>query len=109
MGRLDGKVAIISGAASGMGAVEAKLFAAEGASVVLGDIQDEMGKAVEKEIGKDAAYLRLDVTDGTDWVRAVETAVRRFGKLNVLVNNAGTAGRAPSRCWKSSPRRTGTA
>jgi cyclopentanol dehydrogenase len=95
MGRLDGKVAIISGAASGMGAVEAKLFAAEGASVVLGDIQDEMGKAVEKEIGKDAAYLRLDVTDETDWVRAVETAVRRFGKLNVLVNNAGTAGRAP--------------
>ncbi len=92
MGRLDGKVAIISGAASGMGAVEATLFAKEGAKVVLGDIQDAMGETVARGIGRNALYVRLDVAQEPDWRRAVEAAVSRFGKLNVLVNNAGTGG-----------------
>ncbi len=92
MGRLDGKVALISGGARGQGATEAKLFVREGAKVVFGDILDEEGRKVEAEIqtlGGEAAYVHLDVTSEADWRAAVETAVRRFGKLNVLVNNAG--------------------
>jgi NAD(P)-dependent dehydrogenase (short-subunit alcohol dehydrogenase family) len=78
-----------------MGAVEARLFAREGAKVVLGDVLDAEGRAVEAEItraGGSAAYVRLDVTSEADWKRAVETAVGRFGKLDVLVNNAGIGG-----------------
>lgn len=92
MGRLDGKVALISGGARGQGATEAKLFVREGAKVVFGDILDEEGRKVEAEIqtlGGEAVYVHLDVTSEADWRAAVETAVRRFGKLNVLVNNAG--------------------
>lgn len=92
MGRLDGKVALISGGARGQGATEAKLFVREGAKVVFGDILDEEGRKVEAEIhalGGEAAYVHLDVTSEADWRAAVETAVRRFGQLNVLVNNAG--------------------
>src|SRR5262245_15379871 len=96
-GRLDGKVALISGGARGQGATEAKLFAREGARVVLGDILDDDGKKVEAEIkaaGGDAAYVRLDVTREADWRAAVATAVTMYGKLNVLVNNAGILFRA---------------
>ena len=78
MGRLDGKVALISGGARGQGATEAKLFAQEGAKVVFGDIRDEEGKHVETEIrasGGDAMYMHLDVTQDADWVEAVGTAV----------------------------------
>jgi NAD(P)-dependent dehydrogenase (short-subunit alcohol dehydrogenase family) len=78
-----------------MGAVEARLFAQEGARVVLGDVLDDEGRAVETEIGKvggEAVYVHLDVTSEADWERAVETAVSRFGKLDVLVNNAGVGG-----------------
>lgn len=92
MGRLDGKVAVISGGARGQGATEARLFAQEGARVVLGDVLDEAGKQVEQEIrtlGGEATYVHLDVTQEADWVEAVGTAVNRYGKLDILVNNAG--------------------
>ena len=92
MGRLDGKVAIISGGARGQGATEARMFAREGAKVVLGDVLDEEGKQVEAQInesGGDATYVHLDVTQEDDWRSAVETAVSRYGKLDILVNNAG--------------------
>jgi NAD(P)-dependent dehydrogenase (short-subunit alcohol dehydrogenase family) len=93
--RLAGKVALISGGARGMGAVEARLFAKEGAKIVLGDILEPDGRQVESEIraaGGDAIFVRLDVTSEADWKAAVDTAARRFGKLNVLVNNAGVGG-----------------
>ena len=92
MGRLDGKVALISGGARGQGAAEARLFAWEGAKVVFGDVLDDEGKKVEAEIaesGGDALYVHLDVTSEADWRAAVETAVSRYGKLDLLVNNAG--------------------
>ena len=91
MGRMDGKVALISGGARGQGAAEARLFAHEGAKVVFGDIRDELGQKVEEEIqglGDDAAYVHLDVTKEPDWERVIELAERKYGKLNVLVNNA---------------------
>ena len=90
--RLEGKVALISGGARGQGAVEARLFAREGAKVVFGDILDEQGRMVEAELnesGADAIYVHLDVTSEADWVSAVEAAVSRYGRLDVLVNNAG--------------------
>ena len=92
--RLEGKVALISGGARGMGAVEAKLFAREGARVVIGDIREAEGRAVEAEIqkaGDQVVFLRLDVTSETDWQRAVALAEQLFGKLDVLVNNAGVS------------------
>ena len=97
-GRLDGKVALISGAARGMGECEARLFAREGAKVVLGDMLEEQGRRVATEItqqGGAATFLHLDVTVESDWQRAVETAERTYGKLNVLVNNAGIVRMAP--------------
>ncbi len=90
--RLAGKVAIISGASNGMGADEARLFAREGAKVVLADLAEETGKAQEAEIqaaGGEAVFVRTDVTQEADWENVVRTAVARFGKLDVLVNNAG--------------------
>ena len=98
MPRLEGKVALISGGARGQGAVEARLFAREGAKVVFGDILDEDGSRVEAEIneaGGDATYIHLDVTGEADWRAAVETAVNKYGKLDVLVNNAGITIRKP--------------
>jgi NAD(P)-dependent dehydrogenase (short-subunit alcohol dehydrogenase family) len=92
MGRLDGKVALISGAARGLGASQAVLFAREGAGVVLGDILDEAGQQVTESIratGGDAVFVHLDVTSGADWRNALQVALERFGSLNVLVNNAG--------------------
>ena len=93
--RLEGKVALISGAANGMGADEARLFAAEGAHVVLGDILEEQGKKLEAEIGESGAqalFVRLDVTVESDWVSAGGAAISSFGKVDVLVNNAGISG-----------------
>ena len=87
--RLAGKVALVTGAARGTGEATARLFAAEGARVVIGDVRDDAGEAVAKEIGDAALYVHLDVTSEEDWQRAVETAVGRFGGLDVLVNNAG--------------------
>ena len=92
MGRLDGKVALISGGARGQGAEEARLMAEEGAKVVFGDILDDQGKQVEASIteaGRDATYVHLDVTRESEWKSAVATAVRKYGGLHVLVNNAG--------------------
>ena len=95
--RLDGKVALISGGARGMGAEEARIFTREGAKVVIGDISEDDGKAVEDQIveaGGQALFTRLDVTQEADWAKAVNLAVSRFGKLDVLVNNAGISSRA---------------
>ena len=89
--RLKGKVVIITGGARGQGAAEARLFASEGAKVVIGDVLDTEGTRVAAEIseaGGDAVYVHLDVTSEADWHGAIETAVSKFGKLNVLVNNA---------------------
>jgi len=97
MGRLDGKVALISGGARGQGATETRLFVREGAAVVFGDILDEEGKKVEAEIrasGGQATYVHLNVTREADWRTAVATATTTYGKLNVLVNNAGILFRA---------------
>jgi 3alpha(or 20beta)-hydroxysteroid dehydrogenase len=83
------KVALISGGARGMGAEHARALVAEGAKVVIGDILDDEGKALADEIGDAARYVHLDVTAAEEWEAAVATAVNEFGKLNVLVNNAG--------------------
>lgn len=97
MGRLDGKVALISGGARGQGAAEARLFAREGAPVVLGDIQDDEGKKIASAIrasGGEATYVHLNVTREANWKAAVDTTLQTYGKLNVLVNNAGILLRA---------------
>ena len=90
--RLENKVALISGGARGMGAVEAKLFANEGARVVIGDVLEDEGRRTEAEInesGGECVFVRLDVTSEESWQSAVSQAVDRFGKLDILVNNAG--------------------
>lgn len=89
MGRLDSKVAIITGAAQGMGAATARLFAAEGAKVVLGDVLVDRGEAVAAEIGGAAVFTRLDVRDESDWATAASVASDHFGAIDILVNNAG--------------------
>ena len=92
MGRLSGKVAIISGGARGQGAEEARLFASEGANVIIGDILDSEGIRVESEIveqGGEAKFLHLDVSIEEDWSKAVQMAMSEYGKLDILVNNAG--------------------
>lgn len=89
MGRVDGKVALISGGARGMGASHARLLAAHGAAVVIGDILDDEGAALADELGAAARFVHLDVTRPQDWNAAAARAVGDFGKLDVLVNNAG--------------------
>ena len=90
--RLQDKVAIITGAARGMGAAEARIFAKEGAKVILGDIQVEDGQSVAQEIneaGGQAIFIEMDVSKQSDWQRTIDAAISNFGKINVLVNNAG--------------------
>ena len=90
--RLEGKVALISGGARGMGAAEARLFASEGAKVVIGDLLEDEGRRTEaqlNEAGGECLFLRLDVTSESNWRDAVATTVARFGRLDILVNNAG--------------------
>ncbi len=97
-GRLSGKVALISGAARGMGESEARLFAREGAQVVLGDILEDQGRAAVENItqqGGSVTFVPLDVTREQDWQRAVETAEQTYGRLDILVNNAGIVRMAP--------------
>ena len=88
-GRLEGKVALITGAASGQGAAEARLFAAEGASVVVADVDEPGGRTVADELGAHGGFVPLDVTDEHQWVTVAEQAVAAFGGVDVLVNNAG--------------------
>lgn len=95
--RLEGKSVIVTGAASGIGAAHARIFARQGAKVLLCDIQDKPGQSVADEIltsGGVAEYFRLDVTDEAGWKNAVEKAVARFGELTTLVNVAGIASSA---------------
>jgi 3(or 17)beta-hydroxysteroid dehydrogenase len=92
--RLVGKVAIISGAASGMGAATARLFAREGAKVVIADVLEHEGRQVAESIGPSARFEPLDVTKEESWAAVVDATTRHFGKLDVLVNNAGISGSA---------------
>jgi 3alpha(or 20beta)-hydroxysteroid dehydrogenase len=94
MGKLDGKVALISGGARGQGEAEARLFVEEGASVVIGDVLDTQVKEVASSLDR-AEGVHLDVTDEDSWKQAVATAEERFGRLDILVNNAGVAGYSP--------------
>ena len=92
MGRLEGKVILISGGAKGQGATESIMFAGEGAKIIIGDILDDEGLKIEsqiRELGGDATFVHLDVTQESDWDNAVKTAISSYGGLNVLVNNAG--------------------
>ena len=89
MTKLDGKVAIITGAGSGQGAAEARMFAAEGARIVATDIDETAVNAIAAELGERAIAVRHDVAEEADWGRAVAEALRAFGKVDVLINNAG--------------------
>ncbi len=93
--RLEGKVALITGSGGGMGEVEARLFAREGAKVIVADLLEEQGHTIVQEIGEaggEAMFVRLDVTSEDSWTEAVAACIQRFGKLNVMVNNAGIVG-----------------
>jgi 3alpha(or 20beta)-hydroxysteroid dehydrogenase len=88
VGRLEGRTALVTGSARGTGAATARIFAAEGARVVVSDVLDERGAALAAEIGGAALYQHLDVSREEDWARAVDATLARFGSLDVLVNNA---------------------
>ena len=97
-GTLVGKVAIVTGAARGIGASEARLLVTRGAKVVLGDLLDDLGRDLARELSRDstggrAIYVHLDATRAADWTGAVATAEREFGRLDILINNAGVHGR----------------
>ncbi|WP_283679163.1 glucose 1-dehydrogenase [Lentilactobacillus sp. Marseille-Q4993] len=89
MGKLDGKVAIITGASQGMGASHAELFVDEGAKVVLTDINAEKGQETAAKLGDNAVFVKQDVASEEDWKTVVDTAIDKFGKIDILVNNAG--------------------
>jgi len=91
-GRLKEKIVLITGAAQGIGQEAAIVMHREGAKVIISDINDTVGLSVAKEIGKDCHYLHLDVREETDWENAMHFILTRFGKLNILVNNAGITG-----------------
>lgn len=92
--QLEDKVAIITGAAGGMGSATARLFVAEGAKVVITDIQDEAGKQLAAQLGDAALYQHLDVTSEEEWAKVVDATLENFGRVDVLVNNAGIYKRA---------------
>ena len=92
MDRLKGKVAVVTGAASGIGAGTARLFHAEGASVILADMQEGPGAALAKALGARAHFVRADVTSEADVAAAVDAAVAKFGALDIMINNAGIVG-----------------
>ncbi len=89
MGRLQDKVAIITGAASGMGAADARIFIREGAKVVITDLNEEAGEALAAELGEDALFIRQNVAEEDSWDHVVKETMDKFGRIDVLVNNAG--------------------
>ncbi|AYM01835.1 SDR family NAD(P)-dependent oxidoreductase [Levilactobacillus yiduensis] len=89
MGKLDGKVAIITGAAQGMGAAHAKLFVSEGAKVVITDVKEAEGKQLAADLGDAAIFIKHDVTSAADWQTVVDQTKAKFGRIDILVNNAG--------------------
>ena len=95
--RLKDKVAIVTGAASGMGAATARIFAREGAFVILTDMNDEDGQKVAREIGNRATFLHHDVSKEDDWARVVADTLKAHGKIDILINNAGVSGSDPDR------------
>ncbi|MGF1598741.1 MAG: glucose 1-dehydrogenase [Acidimicrobiales bacterium] len=95
MGRLDGRVAIVTGGARGQGEAEVRLFAAEGARVVVSDVLVDAGSALADELGDQVEFFRHDVSGEEEWAAAIDFTVDRFGRLDVLVNNAGIAIGAP--------------
>jgi 3alpha(or 20beta)-hydroxysteroid dehydrogenase len=101
--RLAGKVAIISGAASGMGAATARMLAREGAKVVIADVLEHEGQQVADAIGASARFEPLDVTKEESWAAVVAATTRHFGKLDVLVNNAGFSGSVDQECAAVDP------
>ncbi|MDX9749678.1 MAG: glucose 1-dehydrogenase [Flavobacteriales bacterium] len=92
MNRLKGKVALVTGAAQGMGESHARTFVAEGARVILTDLNDKAGQALATELGPNAHFIKHDVTKAADWKKVVQEGEARFGDINVLVNNAGILG-----------------
>jgi 3(or 17)beta-hydroxysteroid dehydrogenase len=95
--RLQNKVALITGAAHGMGESTARLFAREGAKVIVADVLESEGTVVAKSIVGDAIFIRLDVADEAQWIAAMGAVIARFGRLDILVNNAGISGAVPNR------------
>lgn len=89
MGRLAGKVAIITGGSKGLGEADARLFAAEGAQVVITDIDQDAGEALASDIGPSARFIQHDVSKETEWIALIETVMADYGRLDILVNNAG--------------------
>lgn len=89
MGKLEGKIVLVTGAAQGQGAAACRLFVEEGAVVIVADVIDDLGAKVAEDLGDAALYVHLDVSIEADWSRAVSTAIARFGGLDTLINNAG--------------------
>jgi 3alpha(or 20beta)-hydroxysteroid dehydrogenase len=96
MGRLEGKVALITGGARGQGEATARVFVDEGCRVAIGDVRDDLGRRVAETLGEAARFEHLDVTREADWTRVVAAVVRAFGRLDILVNNAGVLSRSPT-------------
>jgi 3alpha(or 20beta)-hydroxysteroid dehydrogenase len=96
MGRVQDKIALVTGGARGMGAAHARLLVSNGAKGVIGDVLNPEGEALAGELGASATHIHLDVTQPDDWAKDIAHTLRMFGGLNVLVNNAGIAGRAPT-------------
>jgi len=95
MKRLEGKVAIVTGAAQGMGASHVKRFVEEGAKVVFTDINEELGSKLEKDLGENAKFVKQDVTNESDWQNVVKQTEEAFGTIDILVNNAGISVNRP--------------
>jgi 3alpha(or 20beta)-hydroxysteroid dehydrogenase len=89
MNRVSNKIVLISGSARGMGAEEARLFISEGAKVVIGDLRVEEGQQLAQQLGNNAEFVKLDVTKQGDWKATIALCEKKFGHINVLVNNAG--------------------